>query len=227
MWKYIRRYLCFAVVAGFFMIGEVWMDLVQPGIMRRIVDEGVFGINNGNISDLGLIRTLGLQMIGLVLFGGICGSLNNAFVHISSQNIGNEIRKDCFDRIMKFSFSQLDRFGTGSLITRMTNDITQVQGFVSLFVRGMIRTSLLIFGSMYFMFRLNLYFGWIVLCAFPFLAGVTAFCLRKAAPLFSRLQEQLDLMNAVMQEDISGIRTIKAFVRETSEKSVSGKQIAH
>lgn len=223
MWKYVRQYLFFAIVAGLFMVGEVMMDLIQPGIMSRIVDEGVLGVNSAGTPDLHLIWVLGLQMIGLVVFGGLSGSLNNAFVHMSSQNIGNEIRKDCFRRIMTFSFPQMDRFGTGSLVTRVTNDITQVQAFVSLFVRGMIRTSLLTFGSMYFMFRLNFHFGLIVLCAFPFLVGVIMFCLWKANPLFSKLQAQLDAINAVMQEDVSGIRIIKACVREAYEKLRFGK----
>ena len=223
MWKYIRQYLFLAVIAGLFMVGEVLMDLIQPGIMSRIVDEGVLGVHNGGTPDLHLIWMFGLQMIGFVLLGGLCGSLNNVFVHISSQNMGNGIRKDCFGRIMAFSFPQTDRFGTGSLVTRVTNDITQVQLFVSLFMRGMLRTSVLIFGSMYFMFRLNHRFGLIVLCAFPFLTGVIVFCLWKANPLFSRLQAQLDSINAIMQEDVSGIRIIKACVREAYEKMRFGK----
>lgn len=223
MWKYIRQYLFLAVIAGLFMVGEVLMDLVQPGIMSRIVDEGVLGVSNGGAPNLRLVWMLGLQMTGLALFGGLCGSLNNAFVHISTQNIGNKMRKDCFRRIMTFSFPQLDRFGTGSLVTRVTNDITQVQGFVSLFVRGLIRTSLLTFGSMYFMFRLNSHFGLIVLCVFPFLVGVVTFCLWKANPLFSKLQAQLDSINAIIKEDVSGIRIIKACVREVYEKMRFGK----
>ena len=223
IWKYIRHYLFFAIIAALFMIGEVLMDLIQPGIMSRIVDDGVLGVHSGGTPDMHLIWILGLQMIGLVLFGGLCGSLNNVFVHISSQNIGNEMRKDCFRRIMKFSFPQLDRFGTGSLVKRVTNDITQVKNFVSTFVRGLIRTSMLTFGSMYFMFRLNMRFGLIVLCAFPFLVSVIAACLLKAGPLFSRLQTQLDAINAIMQEDVSGIRIIKACVREIYEKMRFGK----
>ena len=86
-------------------------------------------------------------LVGIVIIGGLCGSLNNVFVHFSGQNIGNEIRKDCFRHIMNDSFQQIDEFGTGSLVTRVTNDITQVQNFVSQFVREMIRTSLLMFGS--------------------------------------------------------------------------------
>lgn len=223
MWKYIKKYLPYAILAGIFMIGEVSMDLIQPGIMSSIVDDGVLGLNNGGVGDMGLIWKLGIQMIGLVLFGSLCGSLNNVFVHMSGQNIGNEIRKDCFRRTMTFSFPQLDRFGTGSLVTRVTNDITQVQNFVSQFVRGMIRTVMLTFGSMYCMFRLNRDFGLIVLCAFPLIIGCMVFCILKANPLFSKLQGQLDAINEIMQEDVSGIRMIKACVREIYEKVRFGK----
>ena len=126
MLKYVRKYVLFALLAAAFMVSEVSMDLIQPTIMSRIVDEGVLGTANGGVGDLHLILTLGIRMIGLVLFGGLCGSLNNVFTHIAAQNVGNDIRKDCFRRIMTFSFPQMDRFGTGSLVTRVTNDITQV-----------------------------------------------------------------------------------------------------
>lgn len=218
MWRYIRQYLPFAILAALFMIGEVMMDLIQPGLMSQIVDNGVLGLNNDGVGNLSLIWKMGFEMIGLVVFGGFCGSLNNVFVHLSGQNIGNEMRKDCFRNIMTFSLPQLDAFGTGSLVTRVTNDITQVQNFISQFVRGMIRTSLLMFGSMYCIFRLNRDFGIIVLFAFPFIVGCLAFCLIKANPLFSKLQMQLDAINEIMQEDVSGIRIIKACVREIYEK---------
>lgn len=223
MWNYVKRYLHFAVIAAMFMVGEVLMDLVQPGLMSRIVDEGVLGISNGGMGNSHLILTLGLTMIGLVLFGGLCGSLNNVFVHKTGQNIGNEIRKDCFRNIMTYSFPQMDRYGTGSLVTRVTNDITQVQNFVSQFVRGMIRTTMLTVGSIVFMFRLNCRFGVIVLCALPFIVGCMVFCLYKAGPLLTKLQEQLDHLNGIMQEDVSGIRIIKACVREAYEKLRFGK----
>lgn len=223
MWKYIKKYFHFAVIAALFMVSEVLMDLLQPEIMSKIVDDGVLGINNHGVGDMNLIWSLGLRMIILVIFGGLCGSLNNVFAHMSGQNIGNEMRKDCFRHIMTFSFPQVDRFGTGSLVTRVTNDITQIQNFLSLFVRGMIRTFMLVFGSIFFMFRLNLQFGLIVLCAFPFIVGCLIFCLSKANPLFAKLQAQLDRINAILQEDISGIRTIKACVREIYEKMRFGK----
>ena len=127
MWKYVKRYLHFAVIAGLFMFGGVLMDLLQPGIMSRIVDDGVLGVSTGGVGDLSLIWKLGIEMVCLTLFGGFCGSMNNVFVHLTGHNIGNEIRKDVFRNIMTFSFPQIDEYGTGSLVTRVTNDITQVQ----------------------------------------------------------------------------------------------------
>ena len=146
--------------------------------------------------------------------------MNNVFIHISCQNIGNKMRKNVFRRMMTFSFPQMDQFGTGSLVTRVTNDVNQVQLLVSTFVRGMIRTLVLTFGSMYCMFRLSASFGLIVLCAFPFILGCMAICLGKATPLFSKLQVQLDSINSIMQEDVSGIRIIKACVREIGRAHV-------
>lgn len=223
MWKYIRRYLHFAILAAAFMVGEVLMDLLQPELMSRIVDDGVLGVGTGGTGDLSLVWSLGLRMIILVIFGGLCGSLNNVFVHMTGQNLGNDMRKDCFRTIMTFSFPQMDEFGTGSLVTRVTNDITQVQNLVAQFVRGLIRTLMQTFGSMFFMFRLNQKFGVIVACAFPVIVSCMGICLYKASPLFEKLQAQLDKINAVMQEDVSGIRIIKACVREVYEKVRFGK----
>ncbi len=104
MLKYIKKYLGYAILAAICMVGEVMMDLIQPDIMSRIVDDGVLGMNNGGIGDMHLIWHLGLIMMGLVIFGGFSGSMNNVFVHMTGQNIGNEMRKDCFRNIMKFSF---------------------------------------------------------------------------------------------------------------------------
>ena len=84
--------------------GEVLMDLLQPELMSRIVDDGVLGVYTGGVGDMSLIWALGLKMTYLVLFGGLCGSLNNAFVHMTGQNVGNDIRKDAFRRLMTFSF---------------------------------------------------------------------------------------------------------------------------
>ena len=223
MWQYIRMYAHYALLAALFMGGEVLMDLVQPGLMSRIVDDGVLGLHNNGIGNLELVWKVGAQMIGMALIGCCFGSLSNVFVNMASQNMGNELRKNTFRKIMTFSFPQIDSFGAGSLITRITNDVTQVERLVSQIVRGMVRTVLMTAGSMYFMFRLSPDFAFIVLCALPFIIGTMYFCLRRINPLFAALQEKLDGVNDILQEDISAIRIIKACVRETYEKMRFGK----
>ena len=223
MWQYVKRYAHFAFIAALFMGGEVLMDLIQPGLMRRIVDDGVLGLNNNGVGNLELVWQLGTQMIGMVLIGCCFGSLNNVFVNMASQNMGNDLRKDMFRKIMTFSFPQIDRFGAGSLITRITNDVTQVERLIAQFVRGMVRTVLMTIGSLYFMFTLSPDFAFIVLGALPFIIGAMYFALRKLNPLFTLQQEKLDVVNDMLQEDISAIRIIKACVRETYEKLRFGK----
>ena len=223
MWQYIRMYAHYALLAALFMGGEVLMDLVQPGLMSRIVDDGVLGLHNNGVGNLELVWKVGAQMIGMALIGCCFGSLSNVFVNMASQNMGNELRKNTFRKIMTFSFPQIDSFGAGSLITRITNDVTQVERLVSQIVRGMVRTVLMTAGSMYFMFRLSPDFAFIVLCALPFIIGTMYFCLRRINPLFAALQEKLDGVNDILQEDISAIRIIKACVRETYEKIRFGK----
>ena len=223
MWQYVKRYAHFAIIAALFMGGEVLMDLIQPGLMRRIVDDGVLGLNNNGVGNLELVWRLGVQMIGMVLIGCCFGSLNNVFVNMASQNMGNDLRKDMFRKIMMFSFPQIDAFGAGSLITRITNDVTQVERLIAQFVRGMVRTVLMTIGSLYFMFTLSPDFAFIVLGALPFIIGAMYFALRKLNPLFTLQQEKLDVVNDMLQEDISAIRIIKACVRETYEKLRFGK----
>lgn len=223
MWKYIKRYLHFMILAALCMVCEVTVDLIQPSLMTTIVDDGVLGLNSGGIGNMNIILTYGLRMVLYVILGGIGGALCGVFGNIASESAGNAIRKDSFRKIMTFSFPQVDRFGTGALITRVTNDITQVQAMLLQMVRGAIRTTFLFLGSIFFMFRLYPKFGIVVLCALPLVLGCILFCLRKANPHFSAVQERLDQINAIMQEDISGIRIIKACVREVYEKVRFGK----
>ncbi len=223
MWKYIKKYLHFMALAALCMVCEVTVDLIQPSLMTTIVDDGVLGLNTGGVGDMDIILTYGLRMVLYVILGGIGGALCGVFGNIASESAGNAIRKDSFRKIMTFSFPQVDRFGTGALITRVTNDITQVQAMLLQMVRGAIRTIFLFLGSIFFMFRLYPKFGIVVLCALPLVLGCILFCLRKANPYFSAVQERLDQINSIMQEDISGIRIIKACVREVYEKVRFGK----
>lgn len=223
MLGHIRKFLPFAVIAMLFMAAEVLADLLLPDVMSRLIDEGIMGKGNGGVSSLPLVLKLGLEMAGIAVIGGLCGSLNNVFVNYASQNIGNGVRKDAFSRIMEFSYPQVESFGTGSLITRLTNDITQIQNLVSQFIRGGVRTVLMLTGSLWFLFRLNAEFGWIVLAVTPFMLICVYLALKTVGPLFPVLQSQLDKVNEVLQEDISGIRIIKASVREAYERIRFGK----
>ncbi len=223
MWHYIKKYLPFAILGGLLMIGEVSMDLVQPSYMSEIVDEGVLGTSTGSVGNMDIILSTGIKMIICVFIGGLSGSLCNICIQYTAQNTGNDIRKDCFSNIMKMSFPQIDKFSTGSLITRVTNDITQAQMLVSEFTRGIVRVCMLTFGSLFCMFSLSVRFGLLVVAAIPFLVAIMIICLIKITPLFAVLQKRIDNINAIMQEDVSGIRMIKAFVREVYEKARFGK----
>lgn len=218
MFRYLKKYWYFALLAPLFMLGEVSMDLLQPRLMSRIIDDGVLGLNNQNVGDMQLVISTGIRMIVLVLFGCFCGVMSGVFSNLCSQNFGNDVRKDAFRRMMTFSFEQTDRFSTGSLITRVTNDITQVQNLVNEVLRGFVRTFLLFFGGIFCMLTLNLSFGVVIACALPLVILCVVWFLRKANPLFSILQKKLDGVNNVMQENVSGARVVKAYVKETYEQ---------
>ena len=218
MKKYLKKYWLFALLAPLFMLGEVSMDLLQPTLMSKIVDEGVLGLSNNNVGDLSLVIRTGLQMIGLVSVGCLCGILSGVFANLCGQNFGNDIRKDAFGKIMSLSFAQTDKFTTGSLITRVTNDVTQVQNFVMQCIRGFVRTFLLFGGGIFCMLSLDLSFGVVVACALPLVLITVIYFLAKANPKFSILQEKLDKVNNVMQENVSGSRVVKAYVKEDYEK---------
>lgn len=217
MLKYLKKYWFFALLAPVFMIGEVSMDLLQPELMSRIIDDGVFGLNNGGVGNLNTVITIGLKMIGFVALGGICGIMSGVFANLCAQQFGNDVRKAVFKRIMEFSFEQTDKFSTGSLITRVTNDITQLQNFVMQCLRGFVRTSMLFIGGIACMVSLNMEFGIIIACALPFVAVCVVYFIAKANPKFTVLQKKLDKVNNVMQENVSGARVVKAYVKEDYE----------
>lgn len=217
MLKYLKKYWFFALLAPIFMIGEVSMDLLQPELMSRIIDDGVLGLNNGGVGNLNTVITIGLKMIGFVALGGICGVMSGVFANLCAQQFGNDVRKAVFKRIMEFSFEQTDKFSTGSLITRVTNDITQLQNFVMQCLRGFVRTSMLFIGGIACMVSLNMEFGIIIACALPFVAVCVVYFIAKANPKFTVLQKKLDKVNNVMQENVSGARVVKAYVKEDYE----------
>ena len=209
--KYLKPYWFVALMTPLFMVIEVVVDLIQPKMMSKIVDEGVLG---GNMS---LIVTTGIAMLLLVVLGGIGGIGSAAFSSRASQSFAMDLRDDVFKKIMHLSFQQTDSFTTGSLVTRLTNDITMVQNLVNQILRMMVRTVMLFAGGIFMLLALNPKFGLVLLCILPLQVLVVVLMLRKANPLFSQVQGRLDKVNAVVQENVTGARVVKAYTREEHE----------
>ena len=216
--RLLKKYWYLAFLASAFMIAEVYVDLYQPRMMQRIVDEGILGLSSNGVSDLNLVISTGIRMVLVVIAGGMCGVLSGVFSNVTGQSYGNDIRKACFQKIMHFSFEQTDDFSTGSLITRITNDVTQVQQLVMQMIRGFVRCLMFFIGGTTALLSLDLSFGVIVACAFPLILIDVIFVVWRTNPLFTVLQESLDKLNAIIQENVSGIRVVKAFVQEKTEE---------
>ena len=213
MLKYLKKYWFFCLLAPLFMVGEVAMDLIQPDMMADIVDNGVLK------SDIARIIHIGIKMILTVVLGGFCGIMCGVFANIAAQGFGNDLRKDLFAKIMNLSFQQTDKISTGSLVTRLTNDVTQVQNMVMMAVRGFVRNTVMFLGGIFMLYRQSPKFAVVAACGLPFVVCFVFFFLRKASPLFAIVQKKLDGINNVMQETVAGARVVKAYVKEEYELS--------
>lgn len=211
--SYLKPYWYFALLAPLFMVGEVVCDLMQPTLMSKIVDEGVLG---GNME---LIIRTGLMMIGIAITGGVAGVGAGGFSGAASQSFGNDLRKDLYERIMSLSLEQTDRFTTGSLITRLTNDITMVQNLVEMALRMFVRSPLMFLGGIFMALSLNVNFAVVIAISLPIQLLTIFLVLAKASPLFTIVQDKLDKVNSVVQENVSGARVVKAYVREDYEEA--------
>lgn len=209
--KYLRPYIIFVILAPLAMVGEVTVDLLQPKLMSKIVNDGVLG------NDMELIIRVGVIMLLTVVVGGMCGAASAAFAGCASQGFARDVRNDLFKKIMGLSFEQTDKFTTGSLVTRVTTDITAVQQMVDFMIRGFVRNIIMFFGGIVMMLSLNLKFGAIIAAALPIEAVIVILIMRKANPLYSIVASRLDSVNTVMQENVSGARVVKAYVREDHE----------
>lgn len=210
--KYLKPYALFAVLTPLSMVGEVMGDLLQPKLMSKIVDDGVLG------QDMDLIIRTGLLMLLVLIGGGACGIAASAFGGIASQSFSRDLRVDVFKRVMGLSFEQTDKFTTGSLVTRLTADITAIQQMVDFMLRMLVRDSLLFFGGIIMMLTLNVRFGIIILCALPIEIIMMIVILKKANPYYSIVAKRLDTVNSVVQENVTGARVVKAYVREDTEE---------
>lgn len=215
MWKlrgFMKPYALWCVLAPLLMVVEVVMDLLQPALMASIVDKGLM------TNDLPHILKTGGIMIGIAIIGMFGGAGCAYFTSLASQHFGNDLRIKLFEHIQTFSNRNLDRLKTGSLITRLTNDVVQLQTFVQMILRNFIRSPLLLIGSLVMAISISPSLATVLLAAVPLLFILLYVLIKLSFPLFARMQEKLDGVSNVLQENLSGIRVIKAFVRADHEQ---------
>ena len=210
--KYIKPYKWFVLAAPVCMVGEVTFDLLQPKLMSKIVDGGVLG------GDMQLLIRTGILMLVTIIIGGCCGSASAAFAGVASQSFSRDIRNDLFTKVMRLSFQQTDKFTTGSLITRITADVTALQQMLDMLIRNCVRNIIMFTGGIIMMLGLDVSFGTVIAAALPIEALIVILIMRKANPLYEITAKKLDSVNTVMQENVSGARVVKAYVREKSEE---------
>ncbi|MBQ2945134.1 MAG: ABC transporter ATP-binding protein [Clostridia bacterium] len=199
------------------MMVEVICDLQLPNLMSRIVDEGINNPLLNGTEKLETVLSIGGLMLLLGLLGAMGGMSSSFFAAKASQSFGRDLRKKAFGKIMHLSFEQTDKFTTGSLVTRLSNDITMVTDFVTMALRMFIRSPFMLVGGLYMLITMSGDFGLILAIACPLLLLTFFLFLRKATPLFSVVQKKLDKVNNVVQENVTGARVVKAYVREEHE----------
>ncbi|MGD0032237.1 ABC transporter ATP-binding protein [Paenibacillus illinoisensis] len=215
MWtlkRFLTPYKSAAILAPLLMVLEVAMDLLQPKLMSSIVDDGVLA------GDLPHIVRTGLFMLLFALIGWVGGAGCTLFSSKASVGYGTDLRQELFDHIQTFSFRNLDTFQEGSLITRLTSDITQMQTFVQMLLRMFIRSPMLIIGSIIMAFTISIKLALILMMTVPVLFVILYILITASYPLFASVQNKLDQVNAVLQENLAGIRVVNAFARAGTEK---------
>ena len=234
IFHYLKPYALLAVISPLLMIGEVAADLCLPKLMSVIVDYGinasgdvsesvlgstvmriVFG--EGSYTSMQVIITFGVLMLLVVLVGGFFGVFCAYTAAKASQGLGDDLRCDAYAKVMSLSIEQTDKFTTGSLVTRMTNDITMIVEFTEMILRMLVRSPMFFIGGTVMLCTLDIKFGFVLLCSLPIMAIMLALVLGKAVPIFSNIQKKLDKVNSVVQENVSGARVVKAYVREDYE----------
>lgn len=208
---YLKPYWRWAALAPILMMGEVAMDLMQPRLLQRIVDQGIANL------DLHLVTQTGLLMAGLAVVGWIGGSGNGWFTAKAAQGFGADLRGALFRHVQRLSFANLDRLETGQLVTRLTNDVTQVQEAVATLLRILIRAPLLMIGGVVMAVLTAPELAFIPLGLMPILLLVVVWVVGRATPMFGQVQARLDGVNQIMEENLSGVRVVKAFVRKAHE----------
>ena len=211
-WKYIKPYLPAFIIGPLMMIVEVIGEVVLPKLMANIINVGVTNGSVGYITGTGALMIL---VALLMMAGGVGGAYFGAKAAVS---FAADLRKDAFDKVQTFSFANLDQFSTGSLVTRLTNDITQVQNLINMALRMMLRAPGMLIGALIMAFVMNAELAVIVLIVIPILVGAITILIKVAFPKFKIMQKKLDALNSNIQEMLTNVRVIKSFVRGDYEE---------
>jgi ATP-binding cassette, subfamily B, multidrug efflux pump len=205
--KYFKKYWKPFSVAVLFLTFEAVCDLLQPTIMAKIIDVGVMN------RDLDYVLKMGAVMLGVTLLGAVAASTRSIIASITSQNFGSELRFDLFRKVQHLSFKNINRYDRASLITRLTNDVSQVQMFVNGLMRIFVKAPLLAIGGLIMATRLNIHLSVVLAVVVPMVGLLIFFNMKMSLPLFAKVQNALDKVNGVMREYLSGVRVVKAFNR--------------
>lgn len=211
--KYIKRYKKQFSIALIFIILETIGDLIQPTIMSKIIDKGV------KQGDMDYVLKLGVLMLLMTTVGAVFAVTRNIVSSKVSQSFGADLREDLYIKIQNFSFDNIDKFQDASLITRLTNDINQIQNFSHGLMRIFVKAPVLGIGAIVMAFLLNPKMALILLSIVPIVIGIIFINLKFSFPIFTNIQTSLDKVNGVMREYLAGIRVVKAFNRFTYERN--------
>ena len=210
--KYLKgSAIACAIIAPLCMMVEVYMDLLQPTFLSQIIDVGVA---NG---DLHYVLTIGFKMIIVAILGAIGGMLCSTFAAVAAMSLGERLRQGLFNKIQELSFLEIDKLKTSSLITHLTNDITQIQQMFLMSLKIAVRAPLLAIGGIFMAVRLSTKLSTVFLISIPLIVVGIVIILKKSLPLFTTVQSKIDNVNTVMRENILGIRVIKSFTLEGNE----------
>lgn len=216
--RYLKKYWFFAILAPIFMFLEVAMDMLVTDKMGEMIDVvNSFTPTMDQANFLKVIGNTGLVMLGFVLIGVVCGVLSGVFANLASQKFANDLRKDLFKKIMGLSFQQTDDFSTGSLVTRVTNDVTAVQTMIAMAIRMFIRSISMFILGIILTIIISSRFAIVLAIALPLELLIMIVFMAKAFPMFSIVQTKLDKVNSVLHENLSGARVVKAFSKEDYE----------
>lgn len=209
--KYVKPYWVYFVVGPLLMIIEVVGEVFMPKFMAQIINNGVQHQNVGYIITMGLVM---LVTAVLMMLGGIGGSYFGAKASI---NFGADVRHDVFSKVQKFSFSNIDKFSTASLVTRLTNDVTQMQNFINMLLRMCLRSPGMLIGALIMAININARLALILAVIMPVMAITMIFVLKKGFPRFGIMQTKIDGLNTSIQENLTNVRVVKSFVREEQQ----------